>query len=91
MPKVAQKPNIDKNPHRDHESIFTISDNQEKDWYLYKYMWSIHGPKPKVCIPTQFSKVHGFWKVMRRIYMKLREVTGLLKQMMMIFGEEIRR
>jgi len=60
LPKSA--PNNDKNLLGDYESIFNISDDQEKEWDPSTYVQSIHGLKPKVCIAIQYSKVHGLWE-----------------------------
>ena len=56
LPERAQKPNNDINPLGNPKSIFAI-DSQEEEWDLFAFIQNVHGPKPRVNIPTQSLEV----------------------------------
>jgi len=58
LPKVAQKPNNDKNPLKNHENVFAVED-QEKEWDLSMFIQDISIPKLRVKTPTPNMEVFG--------------------------------
>jgi len=61
-PKDAQKPNNNNHPLRDHNSIFTISNNPKYDWDPLGYKHSINEPKHKVYLSAQWLEVCCLWE-----------------------------
>ena len=58
LPKVAQKPNNDRNPLKNHENVFAVED-QEKEWDLSMFIQDISIPKLRVKTPTPNMEVFG--------------------------------
>ena len=88
LPKAAQKPNSDKNPLGDHESIFTFKDDQGNKWdhpYTYR-AFTVRGQT--LVYPYTAQKFMAYGKTMKKICMKLRKIIDLLKQVMMIYGRK---